>query len=82
MMGSQGGAQDRLFYSFNLEDHAPKEHLLRRVDPFLDLSDLSDLSDHLSSFYSNTGRLSIDPELMIRMLVIGYHCDPAPYRGT
>ncbi|TWO62673.1 transposase [Caenimonas sedimenti] len=69
MMGSQGGAQDRLFYSFNLEDHVPRDHLLRGVDLFLDLSELR---EHLASFYSHTGRPSIDPELMIRMLVIGY----------
>lgn len=69
MMGSQGGAQDRLFYSFNLEDHVPEDHLLRGVDRFLDLSELR---EHLSSFYSHTGRPSIDPGLMIRMLVIGY----------
>ena len=69
MMGSQGGTQDRLFYSFTLEDHVPKDHLLRGVDRFLDLSELR---AHLASFYSHTGRPSIDPELMIRMLVIGY----------
>ncbi len=69
MMGSQGGAQDRLFYSFNLDDQVPKDHLLRGVDRFLDLSELR---RHLASFYSHTGRPSIDPELMIRMLVIGY----------
>lgn len=65
MMGSQGGAQERLFYSFNLEDHVPKDHLLRGVDRFLDLSELR---EHLASFYSHPGRPSIDPELMIRML--------------
>lgn len=69
MMGQQGGNQERLFYSFNLEDHVPADHLLRGVDRFLDLSDLR---NHLADHYSNTGRPSIDPELMIRMLVIGY----------
>jgi transposase len=69
MMGQQGGNQERLFYSFNLEDHVPTDNLLRGVDPFLDLSELR---RHLAGFYSNTGRPSIDPELMIRMLVIGY----------
>lgn len=68
-MGSQGGAQERLFYSFSLDDHVPKDHLLRGVDRFLDLSELR---QHLTPFYSHTGRPSIDPELMIRMLVIGY----------
>ncbi|MBA3505272.1 MAG: transposase [Betaproteobacteria bacterium] len=69
MMGEQGSKQDQLFYSFNIDDHVPADHLLRGVDRFLDLSDLR---QHLATFYSNTGRPSIDPELMIRMLVIGY----------
>jgi len=69
MMGQQSSNQDRLFYSFNLEDHVPADHLLRGVDRFLDLGDLR---KHLEASYSNTGRPSIDPELMIRMLIIGY----------
>jgi transposase len=69
MMGQQAGAQDQLFYSFNLEAHVPADHLLRGIDWFLDLSELR---RHLASFYSHTGRPSIDPELMIRMLLIGY----------
>lgn len=69
MMGRQEGAQEKLFYAFNLEDHVPRNHLLRGIDRFLDLSELR---QHLSQFYSHTGRPSIDPELMIRMLVIGY----------
>ena len=56
-------------YAFNLEDHIPGDHLLRGIDRFMDLSELR---QHLASFYSHTGRPSIDPELMIRMLVIGY----------
>ncbi len=69
MMGTQGGNQERLFYSFNLEDHVPANHLLRGVDQYLDLSELH---EHLAKYYSNTGRPSIAPELMIRMLIIGY----------
>ncbi len=69
MMGSSTGGQDRLFYAFNIEDHVPQQHLLRGIDRYLDLSDLR---QHLAEFYSHTGRPSIDPELMIRMLVIGY----------
>jgi transposase len=69
MMGQRAGNQDRLFYSFNLEEYVPQDHLLRGIDRFLDLNDLR---QHLSAFYSHTGRPSIDPELMIRMLVIGY----------
>ncbi|MDO9314604.1 MAG: IS1182 family transposase [Burkholderiaceae bacterium] len=69
MMGQRGGAQDKLFYCFNLDDHVPRDHLLRGIDQVLDLGDLR---KHLAPFYSHTGRPSIDPELMIRMLVVGY----------
>jgi transposase len=69
MMGQNGGNQNRLFYSFNLEDHVPASHLLRGINQFLDLSDLR---TYLAPFYSHTGRPSIDPELMIRMLIVGY----------
>src|SRR5215472_15531001 len=69
MMGTKGGDQDRLFYSFNLEEHVPADHLLRGIDRFLDLSELH---RHLEPFYSSTGRPSVDPELLIRMLVLGY----------
>jgi transposase len=69
MMGRQGGTQEALFYSFSLEEHVPVDHLLRGIDRFLDLSELH---QHLAPHYSNTGRPSIDPALMIRMLVIGY----------
>jgi transposase len=69
MMGQLGSGQDKLFYSFNLDDHVPREHLLRGIDHFLDLRDLR---QHLAPFYSPMGRPSIDPELMIRMLIVGY----------
>ena len=69
MMGQQAGNQERLFYSFNLEEHVPADHLLRGIDRFLDLSALR---QRLAPFYSHTGRPSIDPELMIRMLIVGY----------
>jgi transposase len=69
MMGQNGGNQNRLFYSFNLEDHVPASHLLRGIDKVLDLTDLR---AYLAPFYSHTGRPSIDPELMIRMLILGY----------
>lgn len=69
MMGQQGASQEQLFYAFNLESYVPADHLLRRIDSVLDLSDLR---RHLAPYYSHTGRPSIDPELMIRMLIIGY----------
>ena len=69
MMGDGSDGQKPLFYSFNLETHIPPDHLLRGIDQCLDLSELR---RHLASFYSHTGRPSIDPELMIRMLIVGY----------
>ncbi|CAM5249775.1 hypothetical protein SSTU70S_05082 [Stutzerimonas stutzeri] len=68
MMGQLPGGQQRLFYSFNLEDHVPAQHLLRSIDQCL----ISDLRAYLADFYSPIGRPSIDPELMVRMLVVGY----------
>jgi transposase len=59
----------RLFYQFKLDDAVPEDHLVRKIDAALDLSWLrSELAPH----YSSMGRPSIDPELMIRMLVVGY----------
>jgi transposase len=69
MMGPRKEAQAALFYEFSLEDHVPADHLLRSIDRFVDLSGIR---KHLRPFYSSTGRPSIDPELMIRMLIIGY----------
>ena len=69
MMGQQTGGQKQLFYSFNLDDHVPADHLLRGIDRCLDLGELR---HHLAPFYSHTGRPSIDPELMVRMLIVGY----------
>jgi transposase len=69
MMGRHSAGQDKLFYSFNLEDHVPADHLLRAIDRCLDLGKLR---THLASYYSHTGRPSVDPELMIRMLLVGY----------
>jgi transposase len=69
MMGRLESDQDQFFYNFRLDDVVPADHLVRRIDTVLDLSWLrSDLAPH----YSHTGRPSIDPELMIRMLIIGY----------
>jgi transposase len=69
MMGEQVGRQDRLFYEFRLDERVPGDHLLRRIDAVLDLSWLR---AELAPYYSHTGCPSVDPELMIRMLLIGY----------
>jgi transposase len=71
MMGRQAGDQRQLFYLFNLEDRIPPDHLLRRINPIV-TEVLADLREKLASFYSDTGRPSIDPELMMRMLLVGY----------
>jgi transposase len=69
MMGQQGEDRGKLFYEFCLEDRVPVHHLLRKIDRFLDLGALR---QELAPFYSPIGRPSIDPELMIRMLIVGY----------
>jgi transposase len=71
MMGRQGGDQSQLFYLFNLEKRIPERHLLRRINPTVTRI-LADLRPKLEPFYSEIGRPSIDPELMIRMLIVGY----------
>ena len=68
-MGPRQEAQAVRFYEFSLEDHVPQNHLLRSIDRFVDLRSIR---AHLAEFYSHTGRPSIDPELMIRMLLVGY----------
>jgi transposase len=69
MMGAAVGRQDRLFYEFDLEEMVPTDHLLRKIDAVLDLSWLR---AELAPYYSHTGCPSVDPELMIRMLLVGY----------
>lgn len=69
MMGERTEVQEALFYEFSLERHVPAGHLVRAIDRFVDLSGIR---AHLKPFYSETGRPSIDPELMIRMLLVGY----------
>ncbi len=68
-MGERLTGQEALFYGFNLEQHVPDDHLLRSIDRF---ADLISVRDHLRDYYSSTGRPSVDPELMIRMLIVGY----------
>jgi transposase len=71
MMGRQTGDQSQLFYMFNLERRVPVSHLLRRINPVVTRI-LGELREKLAPFYSEIGRPSIDPELMIRMLIVGY----------
>jgi transposase len=69
MMGSRQVDQGALFYEFSLERHVPQDHLLRAIDRFVDLGEVR---AYLAPFYSATGRPSVDPELLIRMLLVGY----------
>src|ERR1700736_6026354 len=69
MMGERRVQQEALFYEFSLERHVPETHLLRHIDRFVELDGLR---RELVPFYSEMGRPSIDPELLIRMLIVGY----------
>jgi transposase len=69
MMGHQLGEQAALFYEFSLERHVPSDHLVRSIDRFVELDGLR---RELSPFYSTIGRPSIAPELIVRMLLVGY----------
>lgn len=69
MMGDRQVVQGSLFYEFSIETHVPADHLLRSIDRFVDLAELR---SYLAPFYSTTGHPSVDPELMIRMLIVGY----------
>jgi transposase len=69
MMGHRQVEQAAFFYEFSLERHVPTDHQLRSIDRFVELGELR---QELAAFYSTMGRPSIDPELMIRMLIVGY----------
>lgn len=69
MMGNRTVTREALFYQFSIERHVPPDHLLRPIDRFVDLSGPR---SHLRPFCSKIGRPSIDPELMIRLLIAGY----------
>jgi len=68
MMGKQAD-QPAFLYDFALDKHVPADHMLRSIDRFVELDEMR---AKLAPFYSNTGRPSIDPELLIRMLLVGY----------
>jgi transposase len=69
MMGRQN-APEKLFYQFRLEDHIPSDHPLRELDAVLKFDEARTV---LAGHYSSKGRPSVDPELMLRMLLIGYY---------
>jgi transposase len=68
MMGQQTRTES-LFYYFRLEDQIPQDHLLRLIDHYVDFHFVR---ERLKSFYSSTGRPSIDPEVLLRLLLVGY----------
>jgi transposase len=69
MMGRRENGQGQFFYAFDLDEVVPPDHLVRQIECLLDLSWVH---KELAPYYSHIGRPSIDPELMIRMLVVGY----------
>ncbi|MFZ0984615.1 MAG: transposase, partial [Pseudolabrys sp.] len=69
MVGHRQVEQAALFCEFSLERHIPADHWLRSIDRFIELGGLR---RELAPFYSSMGRPSIDPELMIRILIVGY----------
>src|SRR5437868_4640308 len=69
MMGRREDNQVQFLYAFNLDKVVPPDHLVRQIDGVLDLSWVH---KELAPYYSHTGRPSIDPVLMIRMLIVGY----------
>ena len=69
MMGRLEDGQERLFYNIRLEDQVPLNHLVRKLDAVLDFDGIR---SQLKPFYSDIGRPSVDPELMVRMLLLGY----------
>ena len=71
MMGRQDRDQGQLFYEFSLDEMIPTDHLLRRINGFA-TAVLADLHEQLNRFYSEIGWPSVDPELMVRMLLVGY----------
>jgi transposase len=71
MMARRQREQGKLFYDFNLDDMVPRNHLLRRINVIV-AAVLADLHEQLKAYCSDFGRPSVDPELMIRMLIVGY----------
>jgi transposase len=69
MMGRRDDGQVQFLYAFDLDKVVPPDHLVRQIDGVLDLSWVH---KELAPYYSHTGRPSIDPVLMIRMLLVGY----------
>src|SRR5689334_22120172 len=69
MMGRREGGQGQFFYAFDLDEVVPRDHLVRQIDAVLDLNWVH---KELAPHYSHTGRPSIDPIVMIRMLIVGY----------
>jgi transposase len=68
MMGRQP-LTESLFYCFRLEEQIPEDHLLRLIDRYVDFRFVR---EQLKDFYSPTGRPSIDPEVLLRLLLVGY----------
>lgn len=61
--------QEPMFYYVRLDDMIPQDHLLRMIHRYVDFGSIKERVRHL---YSHTGRPSIDPEVLLRMLLVGY----------
>ena len=68
MMG-QHDRSESLFYYFRIEDQVPENHLLRFIDRYVSFDFVR---EKLRALYSETGRPSIDPEVLLRILLLGY----------
>ena len=79
MMGPRQEAQCALFHEFSIERHVPRDHVLRSMDRFVDLCGVR---QHLAPHYSLNGRPPVDPELMIRMLLVGYSSASRRHRSV
>src|SRR5262245_18330399 len=69
MMEQREGGQGQFFYAFDLDKVVPGDHLVRQIGAVLDLNWLV---KELAPYYSQTGGPSIEPVIMIRMLIVGY----------
>src|ERR1022692_1394077 len=69
LMMRQHTRSESLFYYFRLEDHVPENHRLRLIDRHISFGFVL---EKLKDSYSENGRPSIDPELLLRILLIGY----------
>lgn len=69
MMGQQCRSESPPFYYFRIEDHVPEHHLLCAIDRYVNFDFVR---QRLKAYYSDTRRPSIDPERLLRIMLIGH----------